>query len=95
VPGSCSRSMIRFTASAAAMFTAWPELWPSPWPGAPSTSGIRQATPGTCDDCGIPSMSEPSARTGRPRPQRATHAVGIPATPVSTVNPSLRSRSTR
>ena len=25
--------MIFFTASAAVMFTAWPELCPSPWPG--------------------------------------------------------------
>ena len=39
VPGSFSRSMIFFTASAAVMFTAWPELCPSPWPGAPSISG--------------------------------------------------------
>ena len=39
VPDRFSRSMIFFTASAAVMFTAWPELWPSPWPGAPSTSG--------------------------------------------------------
>ena len=34
-----SRSMISFTASAATMFTAWPELCPSPWPGAPGTIG--------------------------------------------------------
>ncbi len=34
-----SRSMISFTASAATMFTACPELWPSPWPGAPATIG--------------------------------------------------------
>ena len=39
VPGSCSRSMIFFTASAAVMFTACPELCPSPWPGAPSIIG--------------------------------------------------------
>ena len=35
VPGSFSRSMIFFTAIAAVMFTACPELCPSPWPGAP------------------------------------------------------------
>jgi hypothetical protein len=31
------------------------------------------------------SMSEPSAITGLPEPQRAVHAVGMPATPRSTV----------
>ena len=39
VPGSFSRSMIFFTAIAAVMLTAWPELCPSPWPGAPSIIG--------------------------------------------------------
>ena len=39
VPGSFSRSMIFFTAIAAVMLTACPELWPSPWPGAPSIIG--------------------------------------------------------
>ena len=34
VPGRFSRSMIAFTASAAVMFRACPELWPSPCPGA-------------------------------------------------------------
>ena len=33
VPGSFSRSIIFFTASAATMFSGMPELWPSPWPG--------------------------------------------------------------
>ena len=41
VPGSFSRSMSFFTASAPVMFTACPELCPSPCPGAPSTSGAR------------------------------------------------------
>ena len=35
----------------------------------------------------MPSISEPSASTGLPDPQVATNAVGIPATPASTVNP--------
>src|SRR5438034_950198 len=52
--------MIFFTAMAAVMLTAWPELWPSPWPGAPSTSGTCQATPGFCEALGMPSMSRPS-----------------------------------
>ena len=39
VPGSFSRSMIFFTASAAVMFSGTPELCPSPWPGAPSIIG--------------------------------------------------------
>src|SRR5689334_11029462 len=36
------------------------------------------------------STSEPSAITGLPDPQRAVHAVGIPATPSCTVNPFCR-----
>ncbi len=39
VPGSFCSSMIFFTASAAVMFTACPELCPSPCPGAPATIG--------------------------------------------------------
>jgi aminobenzoyl-glutamate utilization protein B len=39
VPGSRSRSMTFLMASAARMFTAWPELCPSPCPGAPSIIG--------------------------------------------------------
>src|SRR5688572_3111271 len=39
----------------------------------------------------MPSMSDPSAMTGLPEPQVATHAVGMPATPRRTVNP-FRSR---
>ena len=87
VPGSFSRSMIFFTAMAAVMLSGSPELWPSPWPGAPSTSGAWYATPGFCDACGMPSISEPSAITGFPDPQEATNAVGIPATPSSTEKP--------
>jgi hypothetical protein len=75
--------MMRLTAMAATMLSGTPELWPSPCPGAPSTIGARYATPGFCDACGIPSMSEPSAMTGLPDPNRAVHAVGIPATPRS------------
>ena len=41
VPGIFSRSMISFTTSAAAMFTACPELCPSPCPGAPASIGSR------------------------------------------------------
>ena len=41
VPGSFSRSMIFFTAIAAVMLTACPELCPSPCPGPPSISGAR------------------------------------------------------
>ena len=58
--------MIFFTAIAAVMFTAWPELCPSPCPGAPSMIGSCHATPGFCDACGMQSMSEPSAMTGLP-----------------------------
>src|SRR5690348_12025810 len=39
VPGRPSFCISSFSASAAAMFTACPELWPSPWPGPPSTNG--------------------------------------------------------
>ena len=39
VPESFSRSMIRFTASAATMLSGVPELCPSPCPGAPSIIG--------------------------------------------------------
>ena len=87
VPGSFSRSMMRFTASAAVMFIGTPELWPSPCPGAPSTSGSCAGTPGFWLVCGRPSMSEPSAMTGLPDPHEANHAVGMPATPSVTVNP--------
>ena len=68
VPGSLSRSMICFTAMAAMMLSGMPVLWPSPWPGAPSMIGSWYATPGFCDDCGMPSMSDPSAITGLPDP---------------------------
>ena len=39
VPGSLSRSMMRFTASAATILSGMPVLCPSPWPGAPSMIG--------------------------------------------------------
>ena len=71
--------MIFFTAMAAVMLTAWPELWPSPCPGAPSTSGACHATPGFWDAFGMPSRSLPREMTGLPLPQAATHAVGTPA----------------
>ena len=69
------------------MFTACPELWPSPWPGAPSIERLvigdarllgrlRDAV-----DVGAEAM------TGLPEPQVATHAVGMPAMPRSTVKP--------
>jgi hypothetical protein len=38
----------------------------------------------------MPSMSEPIEITGFPEPHEATQAVGIPATPSSTVNPFCR-----
>jgi hypothetical protein len=41
VPGSFSRSMMRFTAIAASTLSGVPELWPSPWPGAPATISSR------------------------------------------------------
>ena len=69
------------------MLRAWPELCPSPWPGAPGTRGSRYATPGFCDDCGMPSTSVPRAMTGEPEPHVAHHELGMPATPCSTVNP--------
>ena len=87
VPGRCSRSMIFFTASAAVMLTACPELCPSPWPGAPSMIGSCQATPGFCDAWGMQSMSDPSAMTGLPDPHVAMNAVGTPAMPSWTANP--------
>ena len=71
VPRQLSRSMIFFTAIAAMMFSGMPELWPSPCPGAPSMIGSWYATPGFCDACGMPSMSEPSAITGLPDPHVA------------------------
>ena len=40
-------------------------------------------------------MSEPTAITGFPDPHVATHAVGMPAYPSSTVKPSRRSSATR
>src|SRR3990170_2034820 len=64
VPGRRSRSMIFLTASAAVTFTGCPELCPSPCPGAPGTIGLWQATPGNCEDWGMPAMSEPRAITG-------------------------------
>ena len=91
VPGSLSRSMIRFTAIAATTLSGMPVLWPSPWPGAPAMIGSGYATPGFCDACGMPSMSEPSAITGLPEPHLATHAVGMPATPRCTVKPNFSS----
>ena len=95
VPPSFSRSMMRFTASAAVMFIGTPELCPSPWPGAPSTRGSCRGTPGFWLVCGRPSMSEPRAMTGLPDPQDANHAVGMPATPSVTVNPCFRSTPVR
>src|SRR3954469_15817829 len=41
------------------------------------------------------SISEPNAITGFPEPHLAVHAVGIPATPRSTVKPSCSSVSVR
>ena len=65
VPAIPSRSMISFTASAAATFTACPALCPSPCPGAPSICGWRYATPGVCDDFEMPSTSRPRGRERR------------------------------
>ena len=79
--------MIVFTASAAVTMSACPALWPSPWPGAPGTSSLRVTTPGVWFVVGTPSMSVPSAMTGRPMPQVATHDVGMSATPRRTVKP--------
>ena len=46
-------------------------------------------------ECGIPSMSEPSAITGFPDPHVAMNAVGMPAMPSSTANPFFFRMSTR
>ncbi len=43
----------------------------------------------------MPSMSEPSAMTGLPRPHVAMNDVGMPATPSSTVKPFFLSTATR
>jgi hypothetical protein len=86
---------MRFTAIAAITFSGMPVLWPSPWPGAPSMIGSGNATPGFCDACGMPSMSDPSAITGLPEPHLATHAVGMPATPRCTVKPNFSSCAVR
>ena len=40
-------------------------------------------------------MSEPSAMTGLPDPHVATNAVGMPATPSSTLNPFVLRMSIR
>jgi hypothetical protein len=58
-------------------------------------SGSRQGMPGFCEAFGMPSTSEPSAMTGPPCPcvQRATQALGIPATPRSTVKPFFSSNA--
>ena len=69
------------------MLSGTPLLCPSPWPGAPGTIQSRNASPGFCPDCGMPSMSEPREMTGLPEPHFATHAVGMPATPCCTVKP--------
>src|SRR5690348_12419868 len=87
VPGILSRCMMFFTTIAAATLSGMPELCPSPCPGAPGTSGSCQPTPGLFDACGMSSMSEPNEMTGLPDPHFATNAVGIPATPRSTLNP--------
>ena len=84
-----------FSTRAATTFTAWPELWPSPWPGAPSIRGSRYATPGFCDARGMQSTSVMKPMTGLPAPQLATHAVGMPATPRSTLKPFFSSRPVR
>ena len=95
VPGIFSRAMSSFTASAAMMLSGTPLLCPSPCPGALRTSGSRAAVPGFWLACGMPSMSEPSAITGDPLPHFATHAVGIPATPRSTLKPFCSSTPAR
>src|ERR1017187_6730460 len=87
VPGMWSRSMIFFTASAAAMLSGSPELCPSPCPGAPSTSGSCQPTPGLLLACGVSSMSEPREITGFPEPHLAANPAGLPATVRSTFQP--------
>ena len=71
------------------MLSGTPELWPSPWPGAPSITGSCHATPGFCEVWGRSSMSEPSEMTGLPSPHVATQAVGMPATPRSTLEAFL------
>ena len=97
VPATFERRIISCTASAATMLTACPELCPSPCPGAPSISGSCQGMPGFCEALGMQSTSEPSAMTGPPCPcvQRATHALGMPATPRSTVKPFFSSSAVR
>ena len=88
VPGSFSRSMIFFTAIAAVMFTACPELCPSPWPGraldhrlvigdARLLRRLRDA---------VDVRAERDHRLAR-CPSVAMNAVGMPAMPSSTVKP--------
>ena len=81
------RSMIFFTASAAAMFSGMPELWPSPWPGR---AFDHRLVPG---DAGLLRRLRNVVDVGAERDHRlarspvATHAVGMPATPRSIVKP--------
>ena len=62
------------------------KLWPQPCPAAPSTRGDLVGN-AFCEIPGKASNSPKTLITGFPEPYVATKAVGIPATPLTTVKP--------
>src|SRR5690606_16159456 len=69
-------------------------LWQQAWRLPPAPAGLRKGTV-SCATPGCASYSARRAITGVPLPYVATNAVGIPACPVSTLNPCERRCSCR
>src|SRR5271169_723419 len=95
VPGSFFSTRSRFAATAAATAAVPSRLWPHPWPGAPAASGVFFGAPAACESPGSASYSARIPTTGGPLPAEATKAVGMPATPRVTRNPSFSRTSAR
>ena len=82
-----------FTATAAARDPVPRAQWPQPCPAPPGTVSLFTADPASWLKAARASYSPRMPITGFPLPwlQVPVKQVGIPATPVSTANPSSRS----
>ena len=87
--GGPATACARLRAMPAPRLAAPNRLWPQPWPSL--TPSLRSSRRGTASlpMFGSASNSASMPITGRPLPNVATNAVGMPATPRSTAKPSF------
>ncbi len=92
VPDAFLPSIDFLTAIAAEVLAVPKTLCPQPWPAPASGRSFRSGVV-SCDSPGSASNSAKIPMTGFPLPYDATNAVGIPATPFSTVKPLASRKS--